>query len=204
MTYETSESSGRDPLGLKFIGDRGLLSALNGQVTVGFAVYELRAWIDQQYDRIDTMTTYPLVVIQYPIFGHLKRTEHWSIVAMKSRQEAYVFEVVGNYDTYTYVPRFDSALGYSQETRGGCQVGAIAVEKLDWLKTRLRDIRVVRHDTEFDCQTWVMDAVRMLKHDGVGITNVSERSIRAELAREVERWEVAEDTIEERLFEARG
>jgi hypothetical protein len=120
---------------------------------------------------------------------------------MKSPKEAYVFEVTGNFDTYAYVPRFDSSFGCRQATRGGCQVGTIAVEKMDWLERRLRDVEVVRCDTEFDCQTWVMDAIRMLKDDGVDMTNVSERRIRAELTLELERWEVAEDTIEERLFE---
>jgi hypothetical protein len=147
------------------------------------------------------MATYPLIIIQYPISGHIRRTEHWSLVAMKSRQEAYVFEVVGNHDTYAYVPRLDTSFGQSQTTHGGCQVGTITAEKLDWLEKRLKDVAVVPHDIEFDCQTWVIDAVRMLKNDGVEITEVSERNIRTELARESERWEVAEDTIEERLFE---
>lgn len=121
---------------------------------------------------------------------------------MKSLQEAYVFEVVGNFDTYTYVPRFDDAFRGSPETRGGCQVGIIAKEKLGWLERRLTDVRVVRYDTEFDCQTWVMDAIRMLQDDKVIMKHVNERSIRAELALESERWEVAEDTVEERLFDA--
>src|ERR1700733_5655268 len=133
---------------------------------------------------------YPLIVIQYPITGHIKRTEHWSIVAMKSLQEAYVFEVVGNFDTYAYVPRFDSDFGSSPETRGGCQVGTIAEEKLGWLERRLREVRVVRYDTEFDCQTWVMDAIRMLQDDGVVMKHVNERRIRAELALESEKWEI--------------
>jgi hypothetical protein len=142
----------------------------------------------------------PLVVIQFPLIGHIKRTEHWSIVALESRREAFVFEIVGNFDTYVYAPRFDSAFGKCQETRGGCQVGTIAVEKLEWMTGRLRDIRIVRNDAEFDCQTWVMEAIRMLKNDGVDMKEISERNIRAELALEMERWEIAEDTIEERLF----
>lgn len=148
------------------------------------------------------MATYPLIVAQYPIIGHIRRSEHWNLIVMKSLKEVYVYELTGNHDSYAYISRAEGSFGSSQTMRGGCQVGTIAEEKLIWLEKRLQDVRVVRHDPDFDCQTWVMEAIRMLKDDGVDILDVTERSIRAELALELERWEVADDTIEERLFKA--
>ncbi|KIM36730.1 hypothetical protein M413DRAFT_448872 [Hebeloma cylindrosporum] len=73
-----------------------------------------------------------------------------------------------------------------------------------WILEKLREIDVIRYKAEeFDCQTWVIQALRLLKdaeEEGVNIYEVSDRKIREELIRERERWELAEDTLEERLF----
>jgi hypothetical protein len=144
---------------------------------------------------------YPLIVAQYAIEGHPRRTEHWSLVALESQRIGHVFELVGNLDTFAYVPKSVSRFGYSTRLRGGCRVGSIARDKLDWLKETLNEVIVVRNNPDFDCQTWVIDALRLVKgSSGVEISNVSERGIREELIQEKERWEQAEPTIEERLY----
>ncbi|KAF8163397.1 hypothetical protein B0H34DRAFT_322003 [Crassisporium funariophilum] len=89
----------------------------------------------------------------------------------------------------------------SETLRGGCLVGHIAPDKLDWLKTRLQGVTIVYNDPEFDCQTWVLDALRFIRDDeGVEVRNTNEERIRKELALEKERWDSGEDTIENRLF----
>jgi len=56
-------------------------------------------------------------------------------------------------------------------------------------------------DDDFDCQTWVLEALRLIQNDnGVELRIISEELIRKELAREKERWESGEDTVEDRLF----
>lgn len=151
------------------------------------------------------MTTYPLIVAQYPLTGHIRRSAHWNLIVMKTLKDVHVFELAGNHDTFAYVSRVEGSFGSTQTMQGGCQVGNIAEEKLDWFEKHLQDVRIIRHDVDFDCQTWVMEAIRdirMLKEDGVEIFGVTERGVRAELELELERWEVAEDTIEERLFKS--
>lgn len=72
---------------------------------------------------------------------------------------------------------------------------------MDWLKERLKDVRVIRGDPDFDFQTWVIDALRLIREsEEVEIETASEKAIRLELGLEKERWEVAEETIEERIF----
>jgi len=58
------------------------------------------------------MDVYPLIVAQYAIEGHIRRTEHWGLVVLESSNVGHVFELVGNTDTFAYQtklsPRFQS------------------------------------------------------------------------------------------------
>jgi hypothetical protein len=53
---------------------------------------------------------------------------------------------------------------------------------------------------EWDCQTWVMEALRWMKYTGLVTTDIGKCYIITELAAEKERWECADDTVEVRLF----
>lgn len=154
--------------------------------------------------------TYPLAVIQWKINGHPRRTEHWSLVALKSKQSAYVYMLAGNYDSFTYdwsfVEEFFRPLA-DDNMRGGCLVGAIPVSgpgSPEWLGQKLQEVRVVRQDPSFDGQNWVMEAIWMLKGleevKGIILPDINERKIRDEMTQEKERWEEADDTLIERLF----
>ncbi|KAF8065005.1 hypothetical protein FPV67DRAFT_1450842 [Lyophyllum atratum] len=147
------------------------------------------------------MASYPLIVAQYNLEGHPRRTEHWSLAALLDVDRAHIFELAGNSSTYQYSSQIDNRFGRSQRLRGGCHVGSIAADKVDWLENRLRDVTVVYGDEEFDCQTWVLEALRLISNDnGVELRVISEKLIREELIREIERWESGEDTVEDRLF----
>lgn len=149
----------------------------------------------------DMAQSHPIVVAQRKMQNHASsRTEHWSLVVLRSINDALVLEIIGNSDTFAYVPTNIRNFARLRDLRGGCLVGSIAADRLDWLQERLRAIPVVRYDPSFDCQTWVFDVLRLLKDDGVVTEDISERHIRAELKLEEERWEESEDTIEERIF----
>jgi len=155
-----------------------------------------------------TSTTHPLLVVQWKIVGHPRRTEHWCLVALTSKTSAYLYQLAGNYDTFTYDFAFVEPFLVSRDdsVRGGCQVGEVPLSgpgSAEWLGEKLKEVRVVRHDPGFDCQNWIMEAIWFLKESEEGpaiiYPGVSERKIREELTEEMERWEVAEDTLLERL-----
>jgi len=148
------------------------------------------------------MSSCPLIIAQYAITGHPRRTEHWSLVALQTKYDATIFEIQGNYDSFKYEPHDVTKFATSQSLRGGCHIGTIAVDKIKPLQERLKAIEVVRNDPNFDCQTWVMEALRLMKEDGDITVDVGEARIRQELAREKDRWESVEDTVEDRLFPA--
>lgn len=148
------------------------------------------------------MPTYPLIVAQYSILGHPRRTEHWNLVALKSRREGRIFELVGNYDTFAYVPRDTHSFNKVIDYCGGCHVGWIDAtpERLMWLEEKLKEVLVIRHDPSFDSQTWVVDVLRLLRGEGVVFPSANEEAVRDELAKDVLLWDLGEETVEERLF----
>ncbi|EGO31234.1 hypothetical protein SERLADRAFT_377101 [Serpula lacrymans var. lacrymans S7.9] len=142
----------------------------------------------------------PLIVAQYGITGHPTRTEHWSIAILSSKMNARIFELAGNYDTFVYAPKTVTRFTQSQSMMGGCHIANIPASRVNWLEERLKSVPVIRNDPNFDCQTWVIEALRLMKYDGVISQNISEVAIRTEMAKEKERWDVADDTVEVRLF----
>jgi len=64
----------------------------------------------------------------------------------------------------------------------------------------LAALPVVRGNTEFDCQTWVVAGVRKLQDEGYVKRTVTANEIREELEKEKERWQIADDTLIERLI----
>lgn len=145
------------------------------------------------------MASYPIVVAQHRIEGHPRRTEHWNLVVMTSGDSARTFELVGNTDTFAYYNTVVDRFSQSQMLRGGCQVGEIPPHRLGWLASKLKEVQVIRNNLDFDCQTWIMNCIWLLKETGIIYSCVNERFIREELKKENERWETAEDTVFERL-----
>lgn len=144
---------------------------------------------------------YPLVVAQYDLRSHPRRTEHWNVAILESRERAHIYELAGDTDTFHYEYKVVSNFARSANFRGGCYVGSITEDKVAWLNEKLREVNIVLHNPDFDAQTWVINAVRHLKgEEGVVIEEVRERVIRAELELEKDRWDAVEDTIEDRLF----
>lgn len=148
-------------------------------------------------------TRYPLIVAQHRIYGHKRRTEHWNLALLKSQDEAVVYEVRGNQDSFTYITERVGRFSRSPMFRGGYLVGYIPNNKAAaWLDQQLCAVSVNRGNDNWDCQNWVMDSLRMLKktHQGVITQDISEDTIRRELSEEDDRWENGEDTVEERLY----
>jgi hypothetical protein len=121
---------------------------------------------------------------------------------MFNLNDAHVFEIIGNTNTYEYVPRPVARFSSSNKLRGGCQIGVIRRDLIGWLEDRLQQVQIIRNNPQWDCQDWVMEAIRWMKWNGVIAADIDTREsrIRAELVGEKERWEVADDTVEYRLF----
>lgn len=146
----------------------------------------------------------PLAVFQYALNGHPTRTEHWNIVALKSRERAVIFELAGNADTYTYLVHENRNFHRIESIRGGVRVGTIPEEKIPWVEDALKQVEIIKHDlNSFDCQVWVVNALRLLRDLDASIIlqgMTSESAIREEMRKEMERWEAADDILHEREY----
>ncbi|KAH9897644.1 hypothetical protein C8Q73DRAFT_787901 [Cubamyces lactineus] len=145
-----------------------------------------------------------LAIAQYDRRGFPQGYEHWSLVAaVPTKEEAYIFDVVGNTDTFTYQTKAKVRLLRSSSLCGGYVVGEVDETYVDWLKDHLATIPVVRNDPTWNCQVWVISAIRELQQcpDKVTIRpDFSANNARQELARQRALWEEAENHFFEDLW----
>ncbi|KAI0658439.1 hypothetical protein C8Q70DRAFT_195594 [Cubamyces menziesii] len=146
-----------------------------------------------------------LVVAQQDLQGHHRRTEHWAlvIVSPKSRT-ADVLQLAGNMDTFHFEALRVSDVLKLGDLCGGCRVGDIAADSVDKLRDRLASHRIILHDKMWDCQDWLLEAIRDLKDEAGGWVQIdswfTERGLREKLREERELWERADDHFFERLY----
>ncbi|GAW00352.1 hypothetical protein LENED_001865 [Lentinula edodes] len=78
------------------------------------------------------MTSIPLIIAQYELFGYRKggHDKHWSRVTLESREVGHIFEHIGDdASTFGYEPRTVKGFSQSQRLCGGYQVGKIAKDQ---------------------------------------------------------------------------
>ncbi|KLO18777.1 hypothetical protein SCHPADRAFT_899348 [Schizopora paradoxa] len=145
----------------------------------------------------------PILILQYAIQGHVRRTEHWSIAVITDTRSssARIFEMKGNTDSFAFGAKDVHNIAASSSYCGGVQIGEIDVKELENLETWLKCIAIRHNDPQWDCQDWVMDALRELKMDNRGVVfdDMTERYIRKEMNVEKERDEMGQDTVHDRL-----
>ncbi|KAF9527664.1 hypothetical protein CPB83DRAFT_884077 [Crepidotus variabilis] len=155
---------------------------------------------ESQTELEESTKTCPLIVAQIALIGHPRRTEHWSIIALDSTTgQSRIFELAGNYDTFAFVPKSIPFSSRKPDYRGGFYVCEIEKEKLEEVEELLQSVPIIKHTPEYDSQNWVVLALRKLQEEGLVPRDVTENAIREELEKEKERWEIADDTLVERL-----
>ncbi|KIY73453.1 hypothetical protein CYLTODRAFT_241343 [Cylindrobasidium torrendii FP15055 ss-10] len=149
--------------------------------------------------------TFPLIVAQWALRNHWRRTEHWGLAALTSVDKGTmrVFQVAGNMDSFEFEACHHNTA--ERDFLGGVHVGNVSAAdgELEKLEQRLRNINVKKGDPDWDCQSWVIDALQELRmaETGIVFAGMSERAIRAELEEEKEREETGHCLVHERLQE---
>ncbi|KAI0364576.1 hypothetical protein BV20DRAFT_834173 [Pilatotrama ljubarskyi] len=147
-----------------------------------------------------------LVVAQQDLQGHHRRTEHWALAVLAPPSHAAdILQLAGNMDTFHFESFHVPDILKITELCGGCPVGDIAAEGgVKRLRELLKGQRVVHQDRMWDCQDWVLEAIRALKEqsaDWIAIdSGFTERGLRAKLRDEKEIWERADNHYFERLL----
>lgn len=150
--------------------------------------------------------TYPLIVAQWALNTHWRRTVHWGLAVLTSVEKGTmrVYQISGNLDSF----EFEASSAHNTSERdflGGIHVGNVSVAKgeMEILEKQLWDIQVNRADRDWDCQTWVIDALQELRmaESGIVFDGMSDRVIRKELEAEKEREQTGHSLVHERLRE---
>ncbi|KAJ3718680.1 hypothetical protein C8R42DRAFT_585065, partial [Lentinula raphanica] len=85
---------------------------------------------------------------------------------------------------------------------GGYYVGTIHSTQVGWLQGKLQEVPIQKFNVQWDCQSWVLDALLVVRESAQGIIteNIGRAHIQGELDREFERWQYGRATVEDRLF----
>ncbi len=146
------------------------------------------------------MPNLTLAVAQYKIDGLEWPKVHLALVAFfPGHPQAYLFQLWGNTDTFAFRYSETDNLLKSFSIQGGVKVGEVSYEAVrsGWLTQVLSNRVVVRQrDPLYNCQVWLLDAVRELQQyrDKVHIFPEFNREwlFRA-LGRQYQTWEQAND-----------
>jgi hypothetical protein len=100
-------------------------------------------------------------------FGHplLKGAKHWALILFKPDHSTIAYQTTGSTDTYEYKEPEEIQIAESQTYMGKVDVGTVDVEKLEHFEEVLRDVPITRGDLYWNCQNWVVQALRALSDD---------------------------------------
>ncbi len=110
--------------------------------------------------------TVTIAVAQYEIPPFKYPHIHWSLVAfVPGSRQATRYHIVGNTDSYG----FDSGvvrdlLCSTNLLMGGVKAYEISEELVanGWLEDKLRSVPIIKNNANWNCQTWMVDAIRAL------------------------------------------
>ncbi|KAI9060632.1 hypothetical protein FKP32DRAFT_1595373 [Trametes sanguinea] len=121
-------------------------------------------------------------------------------------RSVHLLQLAGNMDTFHFETMQVPDVLAITDLCGGCHVGEIrvAADGLGRLIDKLQAQPIIHCDRMWDCQDWLLEALRALKEEGGGWVKIddwlTERDLRSRLKEERELWESAEDHYFERMF----
>lgn len=124
------------------------------------------------------------------------------MAVLRNSQEALIWEIAGGISSYAFVPRTVDAFNTELNFYGGVHIGNVTDEQEYDVEMLLRTIPVVRGDPNWDCQVWVLKAIRKIWEETSGIMDRywTEAEVRAKMDNEKVLADSGEDTVEGRLF----
>lgn len=147
--------------------------------------------------------TVTIAVAQYEIPPFKYPQIHWSLVAfVPGSRQATRYHIIGNTDSYGFDVGAVRDLLRSTKLMGGVKVAEISEEFVanGWLEDKLRRVPIVRNDPKWNCQSWVVDAIRTLADRPEKVTvqrGVSMAWLREALGRQ---WDLCE-SLEDHFFD---
>ncbi|KAG1812647.1 hypothetical protein EV424DRAFT_1542077 [Suillus variegatus] len=95
---------------------------------------------------------------------------HWVIYIPTAPGIGNTYHILGNMDTYTIDFRRNQPYLNPDAWRGSFAVGKVAAYQLTLMERHLASIPIARHDPRWNCQSWVWEGLRHLRHQGFNIS----------------------------------
>ncbi|KIM80713.1 hypothetical protein PILCRDRAFT_821968 [Piloderma croceum F 1598] len=114
------------------------------------------------------MPTTTLSVGQY---GHplLKGAKHWSLLLLKSNGLAIAYQITGSTETYEFKTPEDVQIKDTPTYMGKADVGHVDIAQQNDLYEVLKMVQVRRGDVNWNCQHWIIAALRALQEGGFAV-----------------------------------
>jgi hypothetical protein len=113
---------------------------------------------------------------------------HWAIALLwdvnkeKGITSVLAYDVIGSIDNYRYNGGcYPCDLEASQTYRGVVAIGSLPERDVDRFNEALRTIEIKQHMEDWDCQKWVLTAIRRLQANGWVPAHVAESWLREQL-----------------------
>lgn len=118
---------------------------------------------------------------------------HWAIFVRTSCRNGNYYHVLGNVDTFTVVIERNKPKRNAERWRGDHTVGFVAPQHLGILEATLWHVPVVRHDSTWNTQKWVNEALRTLRSINIPVDpEVSLARLQTQMSCLLEAWENGE------------
>ncbi|KAI0940905.1 hypothetical protein AcV7_003153 [Taiwanofungus camphoratus] len=118
-------------------------------------------------------------------FGHplLKGAKHWSLLLLNSDGCAVAYQVTGSTDTYEFKEPEDIEYKKDQTYMGKVDVGHVDMMKQAEMLEVLRKVRITRGDLNWNCQNWVVAALKELSEGGFAVDTLTLDQLAARLSK---------------------
>ncbi|KAI0923472.1 hypothetical protein AcV5_009010 [Taiwanofungus camphoratus] len=118
-------------------------------------------------------------------FGHplLKGAKHWSLLLLNSDGRAVAYQVTGSTDTYEFKEPEDIEYKKDQTYMGKVDVGHVDMMKQAEMLEVLRKVRITRGDLNWNCQNWVVAALKELSEGGFAVDTLTLDQLAARLSK---------------------
>ncbi|KZT27045.1 hypothetical protein NEOLEDRAFT_1061803 [Neolentinus lepideus HHB14362 ss-1] len=118
-------------------------------------------------------------------YGHplLKGAKHWALLIPEANNRDYTaYQVTGSTDTYEVKPPELVRPEISKSYMGKVEVGEINANQQEQFATVTLNVPIVRGNTHWNCQNWVIEVLKTMKENGFQVTAYSLEELQAMLA----------------------
>jgi hypothetical protein len=123
------------------------------------------------------------LILSVAHYGHplLKGAKHWSFLLHQSDRHAIMYQITGSTNTYEFKEPEQVDILDEQSYMGRVTVGSVDTAKQQCFDKVLRNIPVTRGNLQWNCQNWIVEALKALQDSGFDVDALTHEDLGAKL-----------------------